>query len=192
MNNSTNTPILDDDAIARLESLPKIYTFSADIDALCQTVRVLRERLSELESSNLKRFPLTPYEVRLEESRQELSAILERERDDRSCNDDNCPIGATMVGWPHSKDFCLQSQLEQVTKERDAEKKDHQLTIDTFRQQEKIWEQKHDDGVQLCRDKAAEYEKSAEDFKHDDRLRLCLSSKREAYSAMAIELEQLK
>lgn len=46
--------------------------------------------------------------------------------------------------------------------------------------------------IALCRDKAAEYEQSAEEFKHDDRLRLCLSSKREAYKAMADELEQLK
>lgn len=45
--------------------------------------------------------------------------------------------------------------------------------------------------VDLCNQKAAEYEESAEQFKHDDRLRLCLSSKREAYKAMAVELGKL-
>lgn len=46
--------------------------------------------------------------------------------------------------------------------------------------------------IQLCRDKADEYAKAAQGYTLDDRFRLCLSSKREAYSDAAIGLEQLK
>lgn len=75
----------------------------------------------------------------------------------------------------------LMEENQRLKVSHTAEQKDHQLTIDTFRQQEKIWQQKHDefisDAAQLCRDKAAGWRGS---WKED------------AANEIAGELEQLK
>lgn len=90
----------------------------------------------------------------------------------------------------------LQFRLSEVERERDAEKKDHQLTIDTFRQQERIWQQKHDDfiaeAIELCKAKAELWERNAGATEHGPdgyNYSLC---KRDAARELAAELESLK
>jgi hypothetical protein len=129
------------------------------IRALCQTVRALQTENESLEADNRM---LGGVAV----ERDDLQSMLTKAK--RLC--DALADGRNLLQGEKDQYIKLlderNEQLAVVTQERNAEKKDHELTISTFQQQERIWEQKHNDfrtrAVQICKDKADGYRQSAE------------------------------
>lgn len=109
MNNSTTNTILDDDAVAEIEKRDwhlngalekRIALTPTERDALCQTVRALRAEIADYEQTDLvprSRYNAVDAEAR--EAREHTKQLAHR-------------AGAEIEN--------LQSQLEQVTKERDT------------------------------------------------------------------------
>lgn len=199
---NTNIPILDDDTVGEIEREPWCHSYGDDRleaplesrrvaitvgqrDALCATVRALRADVLTMQAA---------YDKATSELETENTALREQVAKMREA------LGVSST----DRERDLESQLEQITKERDEEKRlraelkqianagfDDISSLGTTLKENAVIDFRSR-AIALCRDKAVEYRKELEHYERGEEEFAQLNSYAAAADVLARELGQLK